>query len=328
VIAAMQTLLQVRNLVKKFPVERGFPGQFSRTPEFIHAVSDVSFSLERSETLGLVGESGCGKTTTGRCVLRLIEPTSGEIMFEGVDLCSLDGAQMRKMRSKMQVIFQDPFSSLNPRRKVGQIIGRAMELHGTSSGPDTRKKVVGLLKSVGLSEEHADRYPQQFSGGQRQRIAIARALAPNPSFIVADEPTSALDVSVQSQIVNLLQDLRENYGFSCLFISHDLTMVEYVSDHVGVMYLGKIVELASRVAIFDEPLHPYTRALLSSVPVADPEVKREKIILKGEVPSPTRPPQGCRFHTRCPFVKSECKDIEPRFGDVGDNHFVACHLLT
>lgn len=324
----MQTLLQVRNLVKRFPIERGFHGRFSGTMEFIHAVSDVSFSLERGETLGLVGESGCGKTTAGRCILRLIEPTSGEVVFEGIDLCSLDGAQMRKMRSKMQIIFQDPSSSLNPRRKVGQIIGRVMELHGTSGGSDTRKKVVELLKSVGLSEEHADRYPQQFSGGQKQRIAIARALAPKPSFIVADEPTSALDVSVQSQIVNLLQDLRENYEFSCLFISHDLTMVEYVSDRVGVMYLGKIVELASRETIFDEPLHPYTRALLSSVPIANPEVKREKMILKGEVPSSTRPPQGCRFHPRCPFVKPECKDMEPRFGDVGDKHFVACHLHT
>jgi oligopeptide/dipeptide ABC transporter ATP-binding protein len=324
----MQSLLEVKNLVKEFPVQKALVSFFPRRSEFVHAVSDVSFSIDRGETLGLVGESGCGKTTTGRCVLRLIQPTSGKVLFEGVDVCSLDKNELRNIRGKMQIIFQDPFSSLNPRRKVADIVGRAMELHGIASGQDVRRKVVQLLESVGLSEEHADLYPHQFSGGQRQRIAIARALAPKPSFIVADEPTSALDVSVQSQIINLLQDLRENYGFSCLFISHDLMVVEYVSDRVGVMYLGKIAELAPRNEIFDQPLHPYTRALLSSLPVPNPSLKRERTVLKGEVPNPINPPNGCRFHTRCPKAAAECAELEPKLRDVGNKHLVACHLFS
>lgn len=276
--------------------------------------------------MGLVGESGSGKSTLGRCVLHLIRPTSGKVVFEGIDLSGLGKTPLRKMRRKMQMIFQDPYTSLNPRIKVGEIVGHPLELHGIAKGANKRKRVVELLETVGLSQEQMGRYPHQFSGGQKQRIAIARALAVNPVFMVADEPVSALDVSIQAQIINLLKDLKRKFGLTYLFISHDLAVVEHISDRICVMYLGKIVESAPTTEIFKSPKHPYTQGLISAVPIADPRVKREKKILKGEIPSATDPPSGCRFRTRCPYAYSECAQ-EPEYREVGLSHYAACHLV-
>lgn len=325
-----EVLLRTDELTKHFPVEKGLIYSIlSREKRVVHAVCKASLSIKEGETLGLVGESGSGKTTLGRCILRLIEPTSGKIYFNDVELSSLKGKALRRYRREMQIIFQDPFSSLNPRMKVGEIVGHPMRLHGIAGKGEVKDNVIELLKAIGLSEKHMNRYPHQFSGGQKQRIAIARALSVNPSFIVADEPTSSLDVSVQASILNLFLDLRGKYGFSCLFISHDLGTVEHVSDRIAVMYLGKIVEIAKNEELFDSPQHPYTRALLSAFPIPDPKAKREKIILKGEIPSPINPPSGCRFHTRC-YIKqgSECERMEPELKDLGDEHYVACHLFT
>jgi len=320
-------LLEVKDLVKHFPLEKGFLSRFLPTKEVVHAVCHASFDIREGETLGLVGETGSGKTTLGRCILRLIEPTSGSIIYRGKDLCTLSKAEMKKLRAELQIIFQDPFSSLNPRETAARIIGRPMEIHGMSSGSDLREKVIEILRSVGLEEVHADRYPHEFSGGQRQRIAVARALSVNPKFIVADEPLSALDVSVQAQILNLLQDLQEKYMFSCLFISHDLGVVRYLSNRSAVMHLGKVVELARTRDLFDEPLHPYTQALISSIPLPDPDEKRTVVELKGEVPSPIHPPSGCRFNPRCKMAEPFCAKEEPEFRQVGADHFVGCHFV-
>jgi len=320
-----------QGLTKHFLVEKSVLARIAsrlsgEKEKVVHAVCDADLFVLKGETMGLVGESGSGKSTLGRCVLHLIRPTSGKVVFEGIDLSGLGKTPLRKMRRKMQMIFQDPYTSLNPRIKVGEIVGHPLELHGIAKGAKKRKRVVELLETVGLSQEQMERYPHQFSGGQKQRIAIARALAVNPVFMVADEPVSALDVSIQAQIINLLKDLKRKFGLTYLFISHDLAVVEHISDRICVMYLGKIVESAPTTEIFKSPKHPYTQGLISAVPIADPRVKREKTILKGEIPSAIDPPSGCRFRTRCPYAYSECTR-EPEYREVGLTHYAACHLV-
>ncbi|KAF0244196.1 MAG: peptide/nickel transport system ATP-binding [Planctomycetota bacterium] len=316
-------LLEVKELVKHFPVKKGV---FSRTVGHVRAVDGVSFSIGEGRTLGLVGESGCGKTTVGRTLLRLIEPTSGEVAFEGRHVMRLAGAELRAIRRHMQIIFQDPYSSLNPRMTVGSIVEEGMKIHGLGNSAERVAKVRKLLRDVGLMEEHINRYPHEFSGGQRQRIGIARALAVEPKFIVCDEAVSALDVSIQAQVVNLLAQMKKNLGLSYLFISHDLSVVEHISDDVAVMYLGEIVETAPKDEIFRNPLHPYTQALLSAVPQPDPANRKNRIILTGDVPSPVNPPNGCRFHPRCPKVMPECQVMVPPAYDMGGGHVVRCLL--
>ncbi|MGA9769082.1 MAG: dipeptide ABC transporter ATP-binding protein [Blastocatellia bacterium] len=318
-------LVEIKNLKKHFPTGEGLFGAGNDT---VKAVDDVSFTIRRGETFGLVGESGCGKSTTGRCVLRLIEPTSGEVRFDGRDLLSLDSKELRRLRREMQIIFQDPYSSLNPRMQVGEIIAEPLHIHGVGNRQMRRARVDELLGLVGLMSEHAARYPHEFSGGQRQRIGIARALALNPKFIVCDEPVSALDVSVQAQVVNLLQDLQERLGLTYLFISHGLSVVEHISTRVGIMYLGKLVEVAASEEIFHNPLHPYTKALLSAIPVPDPDARRERVALTDEIPTAISPPSGCRFRTRCPMAEPRCAENEPQLVEVGPGHFVACMVVA
>ena len=316
-------LLEVRDLKKHFPIKKGI---LSRTIGHVRAVDGVSFTLNRGETFGLVGESGCGKTTVGRSILRLIEPTSGQVIFNGQDLLGLDREGLRRVRASLQIIFQDPFSSLNPRMNVGQIIGEPIRNHVKSSRVEIRNRVAYLMERVGLHPEQMSRYPHEFSGGQRQRIGIARALALNPLAIICDEPVSALDVSIQAQVINLLAQLQEEMDLSYIFIAHDLSVVEHISDRVAVMYLGRIVELTTDQELYRNPQHPYTRALLSAVPVPDPEVRKQRILLGGEVPSPLSPPSGCGFNTRCPEREEECVHQEPTYRDLGEGHWVACHL--
>ena len=321
-----EVLLQVENLVKHFPVGGGM---FSKPAGQVRAIDGVSFTLHRGETLGLVGESGCGKTTTGRCILQLERPTSGRIVFEGVDLATLSEAELRKVRRRVQVIFQDPYSSLNPRMTIGQIIAEPIRVHGIVQEPAAReKRVQELLEQVGLLAQHARRYPHQLSGGQRQRVGIARALAMEPTLIICDEPVSALDVSIQAQIINLLEDLQKRLGLTYLFIAHDLSVVRHISDRVAVMYLGKIVEITDRTALYEAPRHPYTRALLSAVPIPDPAVEetRERTVLRGEVPSPLNPPSGCVFHPRCPIAVARCSTEIPSLREIRSGHRGACHL--
>ncbi|MGE5571497.1 MAG: ABC transporter ATP-binding protein [Bacteroidota bacterium] len=319
-----EVLLEVKDLVKHFPITKGIV--VSKKVGSVKAVDGVSFHINRGETLGLVGESGCGKSTTGRLILRLIEATSGEIVFEGKNVLKLGREEMRELRKDMQIIFQDPYASLNPRMTVGDIIGEPMEIHRIARGKERDKRVRELLEVVGLSQLHAKRYPHEFSGGQRQRIGVARALAVNPKLIICDEPVSALDVSIQAQVINLLQDLQREFGLTYLFIAHDLSVVKHISDRVAVMYLGKIVELAAKHELYNNPQHPYTEALLSAVPIPDPTKKKQRIILEGDVPSPINPPSGCRFHTRCRYAQDICSAEDPAFVDIGDNHFVACHF--
>ena len=318
-----ETLLEVKHLKKHFPIKGGV---FSKTIGYVYAVDDINFTLEKGETLGLVGESGCGKSTTGRTILRLIEPTDGAIYFEGQDITTLDKSAMRALRREMQIIFQDPYASLNPRMTVGSIIGEPLEIHKIAKGSEKEERVASLLQKVGLRAEDMRKYPHEFSGGQRQRIGIARALALNPKLIVCDEPVSALDVSIQAQVINLLEDLQAEFGLSYLFIAHNLNVVEHISNRVAVMYLGQIVELASDEELYRNPQHPYTEALLSAVPIPDPTVKKKRIILEGDVPSPINPPKGCHFHTRCMYKDKICEEVEPEFKDIGGGHWVACHF--
>jgi oligopeptide transport system ATP-binding protein len=321
-------LLEVHELRKHFPIRKGL---FSRTVGAVRAVDGVSFTVRRGETLGLVGESGCGKTTTGRCLLRLVEPTSGRVTFEGTDVTGLRREELRALRRRMQIVFQDPYSSLNPRLTVGSMVGEALAIHGIARGAEARERVAELLRRVGLSPDHARRYPHEFSGGQRQRIGIARALAVEPRLIVLDEPVSALDVSIQAQIINLLQELQSQMGLTYLFVAHDLSVVEQISDRVAVMYLGRIVEVADRATLYRDPRHPYTRSLLSAVPRPDPDRPRERVILRGDVPSPAKPPSGCHFHPRCPLVEqlgqqARCSAGDPGLREVAPGHWVACHF--
>ena len=318
-------LVEVRGLKMYFPVTSGL--LFQRTVAHVKAVDDVSFTVRRGETLGLVGESGCGKTTTGRCILQLYKPTAGEVLFDGEDLTKLKNRQMRAMRREMQVIFQDPYSSLNPRMTAGNIIGEPLVVHGLVNGKaEYRERVADLLQNVGLNPYMADRFPHEFSGGQRQRIGVARALSVSPKFIVADEPVSALDVSIQAQIINLLEELQEQFNLTYLFIAHDLSVVRHISDRVGVMYLGHLVEMAERNEIYRNPIHPYTKALLSAVPIPDPilDAQRERVLLSGEVPSPLNPPSGCVFHPRCPIANDQCSQEEPELRQVEPDHWAAC----
>ena len=316
-------LLEVKNLVKHFPQKAGF---FSRRSGKVVAVDGISFSLGARETLGLVGESGCGKSTTGRVILSLLQPTSGEVLFQGRNVHSLKREELRRLRKDIQIIFQDPYASLNPRMTVGQILGEALRIHHRLSGAPARERMRELLDAVGLSGEHIPRFPHEFSGGQRQRIGVARALAVQPKLIICDEPVSALDVSVQAQVLNLLQDLKRDFDLTYLFIAHDLAVVRHISDRIAVMYVGKIVEMADRDAIYENPLHPYTQALLQAIPIPDPHLRREYRQLEGELPSPLNLPPGCRFHTRCDRGMEICRKEEPPFRNLGDGHFAACHL--
>ncbi len=319
-----EPLLKVKDLVKRFPIKGGL---LNRTIDNVHAVDGVSFELAAGETLGVVGESGCGKSTTGRCILRLIEPTSGEVWFEGKNVIAADKTQLRALARDMQIIFQDPYASLNPRMTVSAIIGEALTIHKlTKTEREYEDRIVQLLETVGLSADHMRRYPHEFSGGQRQRIGIARALAVSPKMIVCDEAVSALDVSIQAQVINLLEDLREQFNLTYIFIAHDLSVVEHISHRVAVMYLGRIVEIATARDLYTNPLHPYTEALLSAVPIPDPTVKRVRIPLQGDVPSPIHPPSGCHFHTRCPIAQAQCKVDKPQLKQTTNGHWVACHL--
>ncbi len=319
-----ENLLEVKNLKKYFPIKSGM---FGRVVGHVKAVDDVSFTIKRGTTMGLVGESGCGKTTVGKTLLRLNDKTDGEVTFNGIDLFSLNKAELRNMRPKIQIIFQDPYSSLSPRMPVGEIIGEAVREHGIVPEEKQNEYVTKIMQACGLQEYHKDRYPHEFSGGQRQRICIARAIALNPDFIVCDEPVSALDVSIQAQIINLLGDLQDEFGLTYLFISHDLSVVEHISDYVGVMYLGSLVEYGPKKEIFANPLHPYTKALFSAIPIPDPTLKMDRIILEGSIPSPANPPTGCKFHTRCANAMEVCKTVSPSVADF-DGHKVACHLYT
>jgi peptide/nickel transport system ATP-binding protein len=319
----MRNILEVEDLKTYFPVRKGL---LRRTVGQVHAVDGVSFVIGAGETLGLVGESGCGKTTVGRSVLRLIEPTAGVIRLGGRDITRLGRAELRPLRREMQIIFQDPFSSLNPRMRAGDIVGEPLKVHGAVPAAERRERVAALFARVGLSKAQMDNYPHQFSGGQRQRIGVARALALNPKLIVGDEPVSALDVSIQAQVINLLTDLQRELGLAYLFISHNLAVVEHISHRIAVMYLGRIVEHTDRETLFRKPLHPYTEALLAAVPVPDPAARRAKRVLQGDVPSPLHPPAGCHFHTRCPYAEARCRAESPRLREIEPGHYVACHL--
>ncbi|MEK4346976.1 ABC transporter ATP-binding protein [Paenibacillus sp. FSL P4-0184] len=319
-----EALLEVNHLKKYFPVTKGL---LNRTVGHVKAVDDISITLQPGETFGLVGESGSGKSTVGRTILRLTDKTAGEIKFKGIDIHSLSPSELRNIRPQMQLIFQDPYSSLNPRVRIGDAIGEALLDHGLCSKSEVRDRVLEALEACGLSSYHIDRFPHEFSGGQRQRIGIARALVLNPELIIADEPVSALDVSIQAQIINLFSKLQQSRGLTYLFISHDLSVVEHLCSRIGVMYLGSMMETASRDELFKNPLHPYTKALLSAVPIPIPKLKRDRIVLKGDIPSPVNPPSGCKFHTRCPYAQEVCRSEIPEFRSAGNNHFVACHLV-
>ena len=318
-----ENILEVRNLKKYFPIKGGF---FGGVTGQVKAVDDVSFTIKKGTTMGLVGESGCGKSTTGRTILRLIEKTEGDIFFDGQDISKLDKKALRDLRTKMQIIFQDPYSSLSPRLPIGEIIGEAVREHKLVPDNEYDNYISNIMKECGLQEYHKDRYPHEFSGGQRQRICIARALALKPQFVVCDEPVSALDVSIQAQIINLLKKLQEDRGLTYLFISHDLSVVEHISDTIGVMYLGNLVETGKTEDIFANPLHPYTKALFSAIPMPDPDIKKERILLQGDIPSPANPPKGCKFHTRCAQCMGKCKEVAPVPKDMGNGHMVCCHI--
>jgi oligopeptide/dipeptide ABC transporter ATP-binding protein len=318
-------LIEVRGLVKYFPVRGGI---LQRTQGWVKAVDDVSFTIRRGETLGLVGESGCGKTTVGRLLLRLIEPTAGQVLFEGRDLIAAGGSDLKALRREMQIIFQDPFSSLDPRSQIGDSIGEGLLIHGVRDARERRRMVLEIMRRVGLAEDHMRRYPHEFSGGQRQRIGIARALVLHPKFIVCDEPVSALDVSIQAQVLNLLKQLQREFELTYLFIAHNMSVVEHISDRIVVMYLGKVVEVAERMELYRNPQHPYTQALMSAIPVPNPDLKRERTILTGDVPSPLNPPSGCPFHPRCPVAIDVCSRVVPPLIDLGGEHLAACHLRS
>ncbi|WP_088008173.1 ABC transporter ATP-binding protein [Indiicoccus explosivorum] len=318
-----EPLLKVEGLKKYFPVHSGV---FGRVSGHVKAVDDISFFVNEGETLGIVGESGCGKSTTGRLLMRLLEPTEGKVYFNGKELTGITKEEMRKMRRDIQMVFQDPYASLNPRHTVEKILMEPLNVHNIGDPKDRKKKVYELLETVGLSSYHAKRYPHQFSGGQRQRIGIARALMTNPKLIIADEPVSALDVSIQAQVLNLMQELQKTLKLTYIFIAHDLGVVRHISDRVGVMYLGNMAELANSEKLYEKPLHPYTQALLSAVPVPDPDFEREQVVIEGDIPSPANPPSGCRFHTRCPYKMDICEKVIPKFAEIEDGHYAACHL--
>jgi len=322
-VAQQKDLVEVGNLVKYFPVRAGL---LQRVVNWVKAVDDVSFKVRKGETLGLVGESGCGKTTVGRSMLRLIEPTSGSMHFEGKDVLSLRGRELKEVRRDMQIIFQDPYASLDPRVPIGESVMEGLHIHNIGTPRERFDMMIDTLKKVGLEDYHARRYPHEFSGGQRQRIGIARALALRPRFIVCDEPVSALDVSIQSQVLNILKDLQAEFGLTYLFIAHNLSVVEHISDRVAVMYLGKLVELTARDELYRNPLHPYTQALMSAIPIADPKLRRRRTVLKGDVPSPLNPPTACRFHTRCPIAERICSEVEPPLRELRPGHLSACHF--
>lgn len=324
-VASNDIILDVRHLKKYFPVETNF---FGKPTRFLKAVDDVSFKVQKGKTIGIVGESGCGKTTMGRCVMRLHEITSGDVLFNGINIRELSHEQMRKLRPQIQMIFQDPYSSLSPRLPVGEIIGEAVLAHKLIDQANYKDYVINVMRKCGLQDHYYERYPHEFSGGQRQRICIARALALNPKLVICDEPVSALDVSIQAQIINLLEDLQSDMGLTYVFISHDLSVVEHISDEIGVMYLGGMVESGDKTKIFANPMHPYTQALFSAVPVPDPNVKMNRIVLKGDIPSPANPPKGCKFHTRCNKCMDICKEVAPKYKEYEPNHFCACHLYN